>query len=106
MNDGDKKWIEDAIRHHDRRFPTGPDSIAMSVVTANQEQRELELTRTVSTTTGVINNNEMGRRMTVALPENLYIVLIKRYPQLFKQDIKWFKRNFPMFVLEKGDRWR
>lgn len=99
MNESDKRWIEDAIRHHDRRFPHGPDSIAMSVVSAQHEQNELKMTRKVSKT-GVIDNSQSGRRMTVALPENLYIVLRKKYPNLFSKDIRWFKRNFPMFVLK------
>ena len=102
MNESDKKWIADAIRHHDRRFPSGPDSIAMAVLSAKEEQRELQLMNDVSKT-GVIHNSDSGRRMSLTLPENLYIVLRKRYPTLFsdKANIKWFRRHFPMFVISK-----
>lgn len=102
MNESDKKWIENAIRHHDRRFPTGPDSIALSVVTAKKEQEELEFHRKI-TSTGVIRSSDSGRRLGVTMPENLYIVLRKKYPTLFtdKDNYRWFKRKFPMFVAHR-----
>lgn len=102
MTETDRQWIERAIQHHDRRFPTGVDSIAMSVLSAKQEQFELEMMHKIDKKTGVIKTSDAGRRMTVAMPENLYMVLIRRYPRLFKDDIKWFKRKFPMFVIAKG----
>ena len=103
MNESDKRWITDAIRHHDRRYPTGPDSIAMSVLSARQEQFELGLTKQVSKT-GVVKNSDSGRRMAISLPENLYIVLRKRYPTLFsdQKNLKWFKKTFPMFLVAEG----
>lgn len=100
--DGDKKWIQDAIRAYDRKFPTGPDSIAMCVISAQQEIRDNEIDGTSNSKTGVIQNSTSGRRPAFAMPENLYTILKFKYPKLFqKPGFLWFKRNFPMFWVGK-----
>lgn len=101
LHDGDKKIIQEIITMYDRLHPTGLDSIAASVVTAKHEQAQLELERKISSKTGIIKGSESNRRMTVSMPDHLYVMLIKKYPSLFKTEIKWFKHNFPMFVIEK-----
>lgn len=101
MNEGDKKRIAEIIRMYDQKYPDGEDSIAMCVVSAKQEQNELILERKVSSKTGVVNNNEAGRRLTVAVPSKLYWILTKQYPTLMNRDIKWFKRHFPLFVVSR-----
>ena len=96
----DKKIIADIISMYDRQYPTGPDSIAMAVLSAAQEQMAIELSGGLSSRTGVVTGSA-GRRMTVSMPENLYGILRQQYPSLLNQDIAWFKKNFPMFVFEK-----
>lgn len=101
VSDADKQVILNIIAHYDRQYPTGVDSIAAAVVSSQREIAELELVGKVSKKTGVINNNQSGRRVTVAIPQGLYIILMKQYPSLFKADLSWFKRNFKMFVVGK-----
>lgn len=101
MQEGDKKRIAEIIRIYDARYPTGEDSIALCVVSAKHEQRELALERKVSSKTGVVNENDAGRRLSIALPGKLYWILKKQYPTLLNKDIAWFKRNFPLFVISK-----
>ena len=101
MNEGDKKRIAEIIRLYDQKYPTGEDSIAMCVVSAQHEQRDLEFELKVSSKTGVVNGNEAGRRLSIALPGKLYWILKKQYPTLLNKDIGWFKKNFPLFVISK-----
>lgn len=101
LGDGDKRKIADIIREYDRRYPTGENSIAASVVSAQHERAELELLGTVSSKTGVVNDSEAGRRLAVSMPTALYFMLRQQYPNLFSTEIKWFKRHFPMFVITK-----
>lgn len=100
MNEGDKKWIQDMITYYDHKYPNGEDSIALCVVTAKQEYQQLQVEQSISKS-GVVRGNEAGRRHSIAIPSRLYAILKKRYPTLFTQDIKWFKRNFPMFTVAK-----
>lgn len=102
MTEDDRRWIEDAIKHHDKRFPTGPDSISMSVVTAQNEQNELQRGFAVDKH-GVINKSQSGRRHRLSMPSNLYAVLKFKYPDLFtdKEKYAWFKKKFPMFLVQR-----
>lgn len=101
MNEGDKKRIAEIIRLYDQKYPDGEDSIAMCVVSAKDEQKELALERRISSKTGVVNNSDVGRRLSVAIPSKLYWILTKQYPTLMNRDIKWFKRHFRMFVISR-----
>lgn len=97
---GDKQRIVDIIKLYDSQHPDGDDSIAMSVLSAQREQRELELMGAISRKTGVVKESA-GRRLSVVMPEGLYMILRKQYPTLLGEDIKWFKKTFPMFVINK-----
>lgn len=101
MNEGDKKRIAEIIRIYDQKYPTGEDSIAMCVVSAKHEQRDLALERKISSKTGVVNNSDSGRRLSISMPGKLFWILKKQYPTLLNKDINWFRRHFPMFVVSK-----
>lgn len=98
----DKRWIEDVIKIYDRNHPMDLDSIAMSVVSAKQEQNELQRSNLVSKT-GVIKGNEAGRRMGISIPEELLMIIRRRYKNIIRdpQQYQWFKKNFPMFVVNR-----
>lgn len=97
---GDEQRIVDIIMMYDRQNPDGPDSIAMSVLSAKREQQDLELQGAISRKTGIVKNSP-GRRLSVVMPEGLYLILRKQYPTLLGKDIQWFKKHFPMFVINK-----
>lgn len=88
--------VREAIDLYERLYPTGPDSIAWAILDAKAEQEELTRTRIVSKS-GIINQNEAGRRLRYVMPSNLYIALKKKFPTIFKADIKRFERDFPVF---------
>lgn len=101
MNEGDKQWILDAIRLYDRNHPLDQDSIAMSVTSAKREQTELQKSFKVSSRTGVVKGSQSDRRLGISIPEELFIIIRRRYPNIFSDpaNYKWFKKNFPMFVV-------
>lgn len=99
MGPNDKLVIQRIIEAYDRVHPTGEDSIALCVLTAQQERDELRLLRKVSKT-GVVKSSDSGRRLSIVLPENLWGILRRRYPKLFTEDLQWFKKNFKMFTIK------
>ena len=92
-----KLAVQQAIDIYDRLYPTGPDSSAWSILSYRNELRELELQGVANRRTGVINKSDAGRRMKMVMPSNLYTVLLKKFPTIFKADMKKFERDFPVF---------
>ena len=92
----DAQKIKAVIQIYERANPTGPDSIAASILSYKSEHEEMTRTRQVSKT-GIIQQSDSGRRMKFVMPSNLYIILRKKFPTIFEADLKHFERDFPVF---------
>lgn len=93
----DRDKVREIIDAYEHVHPQGPDSIAWCMIQAKQEQEELERMGAVSNRTGVINNSASGRRQKFTMPSELYILLQKKFPEIFKRDLKQFEKDFPIF---------
>jgi hypothetical protein len=89
--------VQEIIDMYSRMYPSGPDSIGASILLAKEEQRELQMTHAVNNRTGVIKNSEVNRRLLFVIPQGLYMMLVKKFPAIFKSELKYFKRDFPVF---------
>lgn len=92
----DKLRVQEVIDWYDRLYPTGPDSIAWAIAAEKYDQEEMRRTGRVSKS-GIILENEAGRRLSFTMPSGLYLALKKKFPTIFTKDKKNFKRDFPVF---------
>lgn len=91
-----KARVQQFVDWYEKLHPTGPDSIAWAILDAKRDQEQLILAGNVDKN-GVLMQSKSGRRQLFTMPTGLYVGLQKKFPTIFKADLKNFKRDFPVF---------